>query len=70
MFLNSDKTLNYETKFLVPVSQREELMPDLVKQKYLKCSLQSPETVIPGSLVLQNSLMLPPNYDNSFSSLC
>lgn len=60
MFLNSDKTFNYETKFLVPVSQREKFMPDLVKQKNLKCSLQSPEPVIPGSLVLQNSLLLHP----------
>lgn len=69
MLLNSDRTFNYETKFLVPVSQREKLMPDLVKQKNLKCSLQSPETVIPRSLVLQNSLLLPPDYDNSFNSL-
>lgn len=68
MFLNSDKTFNYETKFLVPVSQREKLMPDLVKQKNLKCSLQSPEPVIPGSLVLQNTLLLPPDYDNLFRS--
>lgn len=36
MFLNSDKTFNYETEFLVPVSQREKLMPDLVKQKKSK----------------------------------
>lgn len=69
MFLNSDKTFNYETKFLMPVSHREKLMPDLVKQKNLKCSSQSPEPVIPGSLILQNSLVLPLDYDNSFSSL-
>lgn len=33
MPLNSDISFNYETKFLVPVSQRERFILDLVKQK-------------------------------------
>lgn len=71
MSLNSDISFNYETKFLVPVSQREKFMLDMfaVKQKNLKCSLQSSEPVIPGSFVLQNSLLSPHDYDSSFSSL-
>lgn len=42
MSLNSDISFNYETKFLVPVSQREKFMLDMfaVKQKNL-CSLLS-----------------------------